>query len=151
MKKLDMRTFQCVVDNTPLVSIDFIVEYNGKILLGKRKNKPAKSYFFTPGGRIYKNEYIKNALQRIAWEELGIGLKNMPEFIGAFEHFYDDGFFEKTSTHYVNLAYKFDLESIDNLPKDQHESYRLFSVDELMATDLVHIHVKNYFEMKGKK
>ena len=147
--KLDNETFQCIVENTPLISIDIIVEHKGKILLGKRKNKPAKGYYFTTGGRIYKNEKLQDAIIRIAKEELGIVLHNLPVFIGVFEHFYDDGIFENTSTHYINLAYRCQLDSLKNLPKEQHEKYRLFSIEELMQSDLVHKYVKDYFKKRG--
>ena len=47
-----------VVKNTPLVSIDLIIEdTEGNILLGYRLNSPAKHTWFVPGGVIRKNEY----------------------------------------------------------------------------------------------
>jgi colanic acid biosynthesis protein WcaH len=50
---LDLNTFKIVVDNTPLISIDFIVKNSdNKIFLGKRVNKPACGFLFTLGGRI---------------------------------------------------------------------------------------------------
>jgi len=63
---LDDQIFKTVIDATTLVSIDLIAENNGKILLGKRKNKPAQGFYFTTGGRIYKNEHINDAIKRIA-------------------------------------------------------------------------------------
>ena len=63
---LDLNTFKTVVENTPLISIDFIVKNSEKkILLGKRVNKPAKGFFFTLGGRVYKNEKLETAKKRI--------------------------------------------------------------------------------------
>jgi len=56
---LDDKKFLEIADLSPLVSIDLIV-YNdkNKVLLGKRANRPAKDYWFVPGGRIRKNEKI---------------------------------------------------------------------------------------------
>ncbi len=54
MVRVDM--FKAVVDATPLISIDLLIEKEGKYLLGKRINKPAKGYFFSFGGRILKNK-----------------------------------------------------------------------------------------------
>ena len=45
-----------------------------KILLGKRKNPPAKNFFFVPGGRIFKSELKKHAFKRILKNELGFSL-----------------------------------------------------------------------------
>ena len=147
--RLNDKVFQCIVENTPLISIDLIVEYDGKILLGKRKNRPAKGYFFTTGGRIFKNESIDNAIERIVKEELSYNSPKYLSFIGVFEHFYDDGIFENTTTHYINLAYRCKINTIENLPKEQHETYRLFGVEELLASEIVHKYVKDYFKKRG--
>ena len=91
---------------TLISSIDLLVKKDNKILLGKRINKPAQGYFFSTGGRVYKNETIDSAMIRIARNELNIGLKLTPRFIGVFEHFYDDSIYKDVLTHYVNLAYE---------------------------------------------
>ena len=81
-----------------------------------------------------------------AKSELNIDLKPNLKFIGVFEHFYDDSIFECISTHYVNLAYKVELNMINNLPTQQHNEYRWFTVDELLASKQVHDYVKDYFK-----
>ncbi|WP_272641214.1 hypothetical protein [Marinomonas mediterranea] len=43
--------FLNIIDSTPLVSIDIILERSdGLFLVGKRVNKPAEGYWFVPGG-----------------------------------------------------------------------------------------------------
>jgi len=143
---LDSQTFKTVVDSAPLVSIDLIAENGGKILLGKRKNRPARGFFFTTGGRIYKNECIDDAIKRISKDELGIEIDASPKFIGVFEHFYDDGVFEGVSTHYVNLAYLCKVPHLKELSKEQHTAYKWFEVDELLKSSEVHKYVKDYFK-----
>ena len=69
---LDVQTFKAVIENTPLVSIDLCLICNGQILLGKRRNEPLKGTWFTPGGRIHKNETWQDALLRVAEVELGL-------------------------------------------------------------------------------
>ena len=142
---LDDQTFKTVVDSAPLISIDILIKKGNKILLGKRINKPAQGYFFSIGGRINKNETIDNAMARVALNELNIDLKSTPEFIGVFEHFYDDSMYENVSTHYVNLAYEYEVEEVQNLPTEQHSEYKWFSVEELLNNDQVHLYVKDYF------
>ncbi len=143
---LDTTTFKTVVSSSPLVSVDLIVKKYGKILLGKRKNRPAKGYWFTIGGRIYKNEKITDAQKRIAKEELHYALENEPKFIGVFEHFYEDSIFENVSTHYVNLAFELEVEKLLELPKEQHTEYKWFTTGELMENKNVHNYVKAYFD-----
>ena len=43
---LDDATFKIVSDSTPLISIDILLKKSGKVLLGKRVNKPAQGYSF---------------------------------------------------------------------------------------------------------
>ena len=143
-KKLNPEIFKCVVENAPLISIDFIVKDNGKILLGKRVNEPAKGYWFTIGGRIFKNETIENAQKRILKEELNYEKEFNPKFIGIYEHFYDTGFHD-IPTHYVNLAYEIEIKLYE-LPKEQHSEYRWFELEELLEAEDVHKYVKDYFK-----
>ena len=142
---LDDTTFKTVVDSAPLISIDILLTKDNKFLLGRRVNKPAQGYFFSIGGRINKNESIDNAMARVALNELNIELKSIPKFIGVFEHFYDDSMFENVSTHYVNLAYEYEVEEVSDLPTDQHNEYQWFSIDELLNSTQVHEYTKDYF------
>ena len=142
---LDDITFKTIIDSAPLISIDILLKKDGKVLLGKRVNKPAQGYFFSMGGRVNKNEAIANAMARIAKNELNIELKYIPKFIDVFEHFYDDSIYDNVSTHYVNLAYEYEVEEIPNLPTKQHSEYRWFTIDELLQSVQVHKYTKDYF------
>lgn len=145
---LDFDTFKIVIKSTPLISIDFIIKNdNDQILLGQRINKPASGYLFTIGGRIYKNERLEDAKNRILLDETGLNLRELKSrFLGVFEHFYTDSFVsDSISTHYINLAYEITVKNIENLPKKQHSNYLWLSIDELMNSSIVHEHVKNYF------
>ena len=142
---LDDQIFKTVVDSAPLISIDILIKKGNKVLLGRRVNKPAQGVFFSIGGRINKNETIDNAMARVALNELNIDLKSTPEFIGVFEHFYNDSMYKNVSTHYVNIAYKYEIEEIPDLPTEQHSEYQWFTVDELLNSDQVHKYTKDYF------
>jgi len=98
------------------------------------------------GGRINKGETIDSAMNRIAKDELNIELKTTPKFIGVFEHFYDDSIYEDISTHYVNLAYEYQIGEIIDLPTEQHSEYKWFAVDELLESNQVHNYTKDYFK-----
>ena len=142
---LDDQIFKTVVDSAPLISIDILIKKGNKILLGKRINKPAQGYFFSTGGRINKNETIDNAMARVALNELNIDLKSKPKFIGVFEHFYDDSMYENVSTHYVNIAYEYEMEETLDLPTEQHSEYQWFTVNELLNSDQVHKYTKDFY------
>lgn len=151
---LDKATFSTVLDSTPLVSIDLIVQNaNGAVLLGQRNNRPAQGYWFVPGGRILKNESLAAAFERLTLNELGQRFAITSATLqGPYDHFYSDSVFGETpSTHYVAIAYRLPvtalaaLSNLTTLPEEQHSAYRWFSVAELLADPAVHPHTKAYF------
>jgi colanic acid biosynthesis protein WcaH len=146
MLVLDDITFKTIIESVPLISIDILLKKDNKVLLGRRVNKPAQGYFFSTGGRVNKNETINNAMARIALNELNIKLTYAPELIGVFEHFYDDSIYENVSTHYVNIAYEYQVEEIPDLPIEQHSEYQWFSIDKLLESEQVHKYTKEYFK-----
>jgi colanic acid biosynthesis protein WcaH len=147
---LKQSDFADIVRLTPLVSIDLILRSpEGRVLVGRRKNEPAKNTFFVVGSRITKNETIAAAFERIAREELGIQLHiSQARFRGAFEHFYTTNRFEAGGfgTHYIVLAYELRL-SLDTaaLPAEQHGEYAWRTEAELLASPEVHENTKAYF------
>jgi colanic acid biosynthesis protein WcaH len=85
---LDAQTFKTVIENTPLVSIDHCLVCDGLLLLGKRTNDPLKGEWFTPGGRIHKNETWQPALLRIVKAEVGLCDTAVESFslMGIWDH-----------------------------------------------------------------
>ena len=144
---LDDATFKTIIDSVPLISIDILLKKDNKFLLGRRVNKPAQGYFFSIGSRINKNESIDNAMARVALNELNIDLKSTPDFIGVFEHFYDDSMYENVSTHYVNIAYEYEMKETPDLPNEQHSEYKWFTIDELLESTQVHKYTKDYYKV----
>ncbi|WP_113906561.1 GDP-mannose mannosyl hydrolase [Aliidiomarina celeris] len=145
---LSKEIFTTVLDSTPLVSIDLLVENaKGQILLGERKNRPAQGYWFVPGGRILKDESLAEAFKRLTVEELGQSLLiSEARLQGPYDHFYSDSVFGNSpSTHYVAIAYRVNVKELPDLPEEQHSHYRWYSVDELLADARVHQHTKAYF------
>jgi colanic acid biosynthesis protein WcaH len=150
MLRLEDKEFLMVVKNTPLVSIDLIVkDERERVLLGLRKNKPAQGYWFVPGGRIYKDERIHQALERLGREELGITLnEGSVRFLGVFEHLYEDNFagVPGVSTHYVVLGCEvLKPLTLEQLPNSQHDEWRFWEVEDLMKSAEVNGNTKGYF------
>ena len=151
---LSRKTFQLIVESTPLVSIDLVVRApDKKILLGKRVNRPAQGYWFVPGGRILKDEPVSSAIKRLLEIELSIRPEDATfRYLGIYEHFYPDNFLDdKFGTHYVVLAYEISLQNMPfSLPDIQHSDYKWFGEDEILQSDEVHDHAKWYF-IKNKQ
>jgi len=146
---LSRNRFIEVVRDTPLISIDLVVLFQGKALLGQRCNEPAKGYWFVPGGRIVKNERINQAFGRLSQQELGAELSVFDaDFLGVYEHLYDTNFSESGGfgTHYVVLAYTIVLDKmLTELPTHQHSDYRWVDVEEINDEDSIHDNTKAYF------
>ena len=147
---LERETFLEVVKNAPLGAIALLAfPQEGKVLLGLRRNAPAKNYWYVPGGRIHKGERLTNAFQRISHAEIGSKTSfREAKFVGVFEHLFEENFAGVTGfgTHYITLAYRVRLPAaLANLPETQHRSYRWLSVPDLLNAADVHPSVKNYF------
>ncbi len=143
--------FLKVIDATPLISIDLIVENDaGHVLLGKRNNRPAQGFWFVPGGRIRKNETLAQAFHRISTTELGIVMPfERASPLGAFDHIYSDNFAnaDGINTHYVALGYKVRLEKgIEFVSDDQHSDIGWWSLSDMLQSADVHPNTKLYFE-----
>jgi len=145
---LPKDVFENAVKLLPLISIDLIIHDDTgsvpRILLGKRKNEPARGCWFVPGGRVYKREILDQALARISKTEIGTELIfDQLNFLGVYEHLYDD----ELATHYVVHAYE--TNEISIIPQamfDQHDEFIWMSMEELMSNPEVHQYTKNYFK-----
>jgi colanic acid biosynthesis protein WcaH len=151
---LSAEKFLSVVNMTQIVSIDLIVKNDkGQILLGKRKNSPAKGFYFVPGGRLFKNETIKEGSRRIVSWELGVSEDIRPKPRCVSEHIYNDNFADAKdadnnviSTHYVCFAFDLDLDEYDESTfKNQHMDAIWITPEEILQRDDVHEYVKLYF------
>ena len=140
--------FLHIVDATPLVSIDLILrDERGEVLLGRRANRPAQGMWFVPGGRIRKNERVNEALQRISHRELGVTIAEA-KLLGAFDHIYPDNFLGApgVNTHYVVLGMAAELRSdLAFTVDEQHEEFKWWTVELLLADASVHENTKAYF------
>ncbi len=146
----DEKTLLEIIKHTPLVSIDLIIyNPNREVLLGLRRNRPARNTWFVPGGRIRKDERIPQALQRIARVELGMGLDPcQARFFGVYEHLYEDNFVgeQGISTHYIVLAHEIRLTGeIAISGDDQHAQFKWWQITDLLSAPDVHTNTKAYF------
>ena len=147
------------IELTQIVSIDLIIlnkqADSTEILVGKRVNEPAKDTWFVPGGRVYKNEILEDAIKRVSKMELGYEINyDETEKLGIYDHIYSNNFGNikddngnMINTHYVVIALVCCLET-DKLDfeqfKEQHDDCKLMSIDELLERDDVHKYTEKY-------
>jgi colanic acid biosynthesis protein WcaH len=145
---LEPNTFKSIVENAPLVSIDICLVYQGKILLGRRNNQPLRGQWFTPGGRVFKNEPWQECIRRVAGSELGITIEDPTNFklMGVWDHFYENSVMdEKVSTHYVNLPHHCRLMEKPKLTMDQqHNDLSWFDLEKIAGNNSFHKYIRNY-------
>ena len=145
---LKPEEFLRIVEATPLVSIDLILRNEeNKVLLGERLNRPAQGLWFVPGGRIWKNERVQDALRRISQRELAITI-TQAKLLGVFDHIYEDNFLgvPGVNTHYVVLGFETTLPTSTQLTADdQHGELKWWTVGELLSSERVHANTKAYF------
>ncbi len=137
-----------VIKKTQIISTDLLVfNTEGRVLLGKRNNEPAKDTWFVPGGRVRIYEKIDDAVKRITKQELGKELTKTSD-IGVYHHVYHNNFAnEDHGTHYVVFAVNIVLEKDDitPLPDDQHSELKWWNVEDVVKDPTVHLYTKNYF------
>lgn len=152
---LPIAEFAAACAALPLVSIDLVVtNSDGQLLLGLRNNAPARGWWFTPGGRIRKNEPLADARLRVAQDELGLPASALARAVpmGAWDHFYPDSAFDpEVSTHYVNLPLWLALTPAEaralQLPQgagEQHARWQWLALDQAATDAAVHSYVRVY-------
>jgi len=144
--QLPRDVFAAVVANAPLVSIDLLVsDREGRLLVGRRVNEPARGTWFVPGGRIAKEDGdLSTALAAIVENELGVPneLRWSPERLaGAYTHRYPTNAIgvPGVETLYVVLGYRLlpgDVDIDEARLSDQHDAYRWIGRDD----DLTDVH-----------
>lgn len=68
---------------TPLLTVDTVIIYMGKIVLIRRKNPPFQDHFALPGGFVDVGETVEAAAVREAKEETGLDVE-MIKLIGVY-------------------------------------------------------------------
>jgi colanic acid biosynthesis protein WcaH len=147
---LSREKYYNVILQTTLTSIDLVLYHNGKILLGYRKNQPAKNFWFTPGNRTGKMETLQQGFERLVESELGldnkiISFKNT-KLVGVYDHIYNNNFEDdKFGTHYVVTCFLYKLDKKVIVSGDrQHSSLKWFDLNDIKRNAEIHPYVKNY-------
>lgn len=104
--EISNETYKEILELIPIPCVDGVIVRDGKVLLVKRKNEPAKGMWFLPGGRILKNEKLENAVIRKTKEETGLDVKVIQPLIFD-ETIYDEPSMEGVTSgaHTINVTF----------------------------------------------
>lgn len=134
-----------------LVAFDILViNDKNQVLLGKRKNAPAKDFLFTPGGNMHKGETFEEAIRRISSKEIGFEI-SLPEvkLNGIYDQTYKENFIDdKFPSQYIDFAFEYKIKNKkvdENIFLSQHADIVWMPIEEIMKSKIVHQYVKNYF------
>ncbi|MBR9703977.1 NUDIX domain-containing protein [Candidatus Pacearchaeota archaeon] len=106
IKFIDDLEYKKIMEILPICCVDILIEKENKILLLKRNNEPLKGYFWTPGGRIYKNESSTDAVLRIAKQETGLEVEIIKK-TGSFDFIHNIGKYPdlKNGIHTISIVF----------------------------------------------
>lgn len=133
---IESTFYNKIIDVLPIVCVDGFIVEDSKILLLKRKNYPAVDEWWVPGGRVLKNEILKDAILRKIKEETQLSI-NIVNQIGVSETIFD-------KKHTINICYLLEISDSSgqvNIDSD-HSEYKWFPIENLpkdLNTELVSI------------
>lgn len=134
-----------VLQYGPFITVDAIIEYNGKIVVIERTNPPFG--WALPGGFVDYGESLEEAVVREAKEETGLDLEDLHQF-----HTYSDPG-RDPRFHTIGIVF---YGKADGKPEagDDAKSLKLLSFEEISAGDFAFDHKKileDYIEFKKEK
>lgn len=135
--KIPEKTYKKILSSVPIICVDLLILKQTKIksrkkfLLMKRNNKPLMGQWWLPGGRVYKNESLLDAVKRKCKEECNL-LVDKYKKIGIIEYIGVEAPFKnmKDGVHIVSIVYEVTPKNGDILLDSQHNDYNWFYKNE---------------------
>ena len=113
---IDEPLYLKIKEKMPISCVDLLIVHDGKLLLMLRNNEPGKDLWFTPGGRIYKNEVLRDAIKRVLKKETGLESTNITQ-TGTMCHIWP-------MVHTVTTYYTMKVDSNQIQLNSEHRDYR---------------------------
>src|SRR5205809_1088986 len=102
---LPSEEYKAVLSIVPIICVDcLVVNENGEYLLVKRANPPLKGEYWVPGGRLYNNERILDAVHRKMREEIGIEV-DVVTIAGILEFFDSSNEYSEGGLHTISIVH----------------------------------------------
>nr|EGQ39863.1 MAG: ADP-ribose pyrophosphatase [Candidatus Nanosalinarum sp. J07AB56] len=144
-RNISEKDWGLIVEKVPICSVDLIIldSDEEKFVLGYRNSEVAGESWFVPGGRVRKNEGLREAAKRVSKEETGLDV-DIVEKLGSYQHFYDESDVgAESGKHYIANAFIVSPREGEELEKDeQHRELKWFSD----RPDDTHKYTKRYLE-----
>jgi ADP-ribose pyrophosphatase YjhB (NUDIX family) len=116
----------------PILCVDCLISHEGKCLLLRRTNEPAKGQYWFPGGRICKNETIRDAALRKVREEVGLDC-NFENVISIEETMFAQVGGMACDIHTVNICCLLTTSTPDNVMIDTfHDDYIWANIEQAL-------------------
>lgn len=84
-KPLTFEEFKSIYSKVNRLNVELVIMHQDGVVLTLRDIQPWKGEWHLPGGTVYYREPIKEAVERIAFEELGIEVE-IGECLGYIEY-----------------------------------------------------------------
>lgn len=128
--------YKTILDKMPVTTVDVvIVNQDGKALVMRRNNEPAKGSYYTIGGRLHKNETLLDCVIRILKLEAGISVgASRLKLIGVMEEIFENSPWVEINYHCVNVFFKLSVNDSDisDIKMDnQHSDFIWVGTDDL--------------------
>lgn len=120
--RIENKLYDTIKKSMPIPCVDLLVNYAGNLLLMLRNNEPGKDLWFVPGGRIYRNESLEEAVKRVLIEETGLQPTKITQ-VSTIAHMWPEA-------HTVTTYYKVEVDPDKVRPDKQHRDYRWINTME---------------------
>ena len=135
--RIETELFDKIKKSMPIPCVDLLVAYKNSLLLMLRNNEPAKDLWFTPGGRIYRNEKLIDTVKRVLPKETGLQPTKITQ-VSTMSHIWPEA-------HTVTTYFRVEVDS-DKVKLDpQHSDYKWI---DKMEEDL-HPYIVEMIENSG--
>ncbi len=120
----------------PILCVDCLIIHENKCLLLRRTKEPAQGQYWFPGGRVLKNELIRDAATRKARDEVNLDCK-YERTISIEETIFAQHGNMLFDIHTVNICCQLSVHNLDNLTIDEsHDGYIWASIEQAKMLNL---------------
>lgn len=122
-KPLTSDEYQTIYSKVPRLTVEVIIKTKKGIVLTLRSMTPFEGWWHIPGGTVYVNETVEDAVRRVGLEEVGVKVK-IEKFLGYldYETVKEEGMIGKT----VGLAFLCSIEEGELRGSEQGEKVEEF-------------------------
>src|SRR3989338_837363 len=118
-KPFSEEEFVSIYSKVPRLCVDLVIQTPQGIVFGLRNLEAWHNMWHLPGGTLFHGEKVKDAVKRIAQNELGISVTES-KFIGYIEYIKDDN--KPTYRHAVSIVYSCQVDSVPSTPTSEDSS-----------------------------